>query len=267
MTLVYCVTCVNYTYNSHRSSSSCKNRGITLPKKWRCVTSHRHYTVEAFTSDVHILHCLVTQLIIFIFSAGGQNTQSCYFTVLLYLGKLLCLKQQLLGMMPLVFKFGAGTYLLTHSAFFHPRRGMVLSWGACEQQPKKFPILSSGFYFQVMLEELKRGKGHDVIESCFGARKLWNPLLTYSKKCVHQLPEALPSLKSYDVDMLGFSVFLHASPIDYSTAVHTVWPQSMIQWRTVMTITSFSVFLEVSRKWEETTTHKSLWLQNSTENN
>lgn len=169
MTLVYCVTCVNYTYNSHRSSSSCKNRGITLQKKWRCVTSHRHYTVEAFTSDVHILHCLVTQLIIFIFSAGGQNTQSCYFTVLLYLGKLLCLKQQLLGMMPLVFKFGAGTF--TALFFTHVGawcfRGVLVS-----NNPKSFLSYHLGFTFRLCWRNLREGRvmtslNHALVpESC-----------------------------------------------------------------------------------------------------
>lgn len=32
--------------------------------------------------------------------------------------------------------------------------------------------------------------------------------------------------KSRDIDVLGFSVFLHASPTDFNTAV---WPQSNIQ--------------------------------------
>ena len=35
--------------------------------------------------------------------------------------------------------------------------------------------------------------------------------------------------KSYDVDTLGFTVFFHASPIDFNPADTAVWHQSKIQ--------------------------------------
>lgn len=47
--------------------------------------------------------------------------------------------------------------------------------------------------------------------------------------CFFQFLETFLHQKSYEVDMLAFSLFLRASPIDYCTAVTMVWRQSMIR--------------------------------------
>lgn len=54
-------------------------------------------------------------------------------------------------------------------------------------------------------------------------------VIVLSEVCSFNLLEAFLPL-SHNVDMLGFSVFLCASQIDFSTAVTTVCPQSKIQW-------------------------------------
>ena len=60
--------------------------------------------------------------------------------------------------------------------------------------------------------------------------------LTYSPRSVVNLLSEACSLifwgcflQSYDIDTLGVSDFLQASPVDLNTAVHTVWHQSKIR--------------------------------------
>ena len=55
-------------------------------------------------------------------------------------------------------------------------------------------------------------------------------VILLSEVCSFNFLEAFLPL-SHNADMLGFSVFLCASLIDFGTAVTTVCPQSKIQWR------------------------------------
>ena len=55
--------------------------------------------------------------------------------------------------------------------------------------------------------------------------------LPYSLKCVLSFSGGISLSEVFDTDMLGFSVFVHASPSNVNTAVTAGYPQSEIQWR------------------------------------
>lgn len=60
-----------------------------------------------------------------------------------------------------------------------------------------------------------------------------SPPLTYSEVCSFCFVEAFTHQNSYDVDMLGFSVVFHASPIGFNTT------DTKARFSDVMTLTAF----------------------------
>lgn len=88
--------------------------------------------------------------------------------------------------------------------------------------------------------------GHDCGDSCVGVNGrcmekhtktqqinlVWPLMMECFSKWKNTSESRITHLpqKSYEVDMLGWSVFLHESPTDFNTAATTVWPKSKIQW-------------------------------------
>ena len=61
--------------------------------------------------------------------------------------------------------------------------------------------------------------GHNIISSVNHVRG--TVVNSLSDVCLHQ--------KSYNIDMLGFAVFIYASPLDSNTAAPTGWHQRKVQ--------------------------------------